>query len=132
MSSKKLTIYSPQQLPVGFIYPQAFVEMAASGSLPEIYPYWFIDASTEAGKDFFDLRQADGRNLIPFAKVDADLNDIACFDGDDTSGNPAVLMLVLDESGRSYSYKDFEEWLVSAKSYAASLKNFLSSSSLNV
>lgn len=131
MSDKKLMLYSPQQLPSGFRYPQAFVDMATSGSLPEIYPWWFIDASTETGEGLFSRRQRDGRNLIPFAKVDADLNDIACFNGDDTSGNPAVLMLVLDESGRSYSFKDFEEWLAFATAYAADIENFLGSSGFN-
>lgn len=131
MSDKELMLYSLQQLPDGFRYPQAFVDMVMSGSLPEIYPWWFIDASTETGKGLFSRRQRDGRNLIPFAKVDADLNDIACFDGDDTSGNPAVLMLVLDESGRNYSFKDFEEWLAFAKAYAEGIENFLGSSGFN-
>lgn len=51
---------------------------------------------------------------MPFAKVDDGRGDIACFDGEDTSGNPEVLMLVLDESGRHYGFKDFDEWLASA------------------
>lgn len=131
MSDKQLALYSPELLPTGFRYPQAFVDMAASGALPEIYPWWFIDASTETGRGLFSRRQRDGRNLIPFAKVDADLNDIACFDGDDASGSPAVLMLILDESGRSYSFKDFEEWLSFAKAHAAGIENFLSGSGLN-
>lgn len=60
------------------------------------------------------MRNYDERNLIPFAKVDDGRGDVACFDGDDSSGDPAVLMLVLDESGRMYSYPDFATWMEAA------------------
>lgn len=66
----------------------------------------------------FSVRRHDGRNLIPFAKVDDGRGDVACFDGDDSTGNPQVLMLVLDESGRSYSFADFEAWLAAAEADA--------------
>lgn len=107
-------VYRADQLPSGFAYPEKFLCIARSGAYPPIYPWWFVDAVSEAGELFFSNRQHDGRNLIPFAKVDDGRDDIACFDGDDQSGNPNVLMLILDESGRAYSFKDFDEWMNAA------------------
>jgi hypothetical protein len=46
--------------------------------------------------------------------VDDGRGDIACFDGDDRSGNPLVLMLVLDETGRHYTFSDFDHWMSAA------------------
>ncbi|WP_322966416.1 SMI1/KNR4 family protein [Sphingomonas fuzhouensis] len=107
-------LYRAEQLPSGFAYPAGFRRIAESGSYPPIAPWWFVDAASEAGKLFFSIREYDGRNLIPFAKVDDGRGDIACFDGDDRSGNPGVSMLILDESGRSYSFRDFDEWMNAA------------------
>lgn len=107
-------LYTSELLPPGFKYPSKLQEYAATGQYPVIAPWWFADADSKAGKLFYSIRQHDGRNLIPFAKVDDSRGDIACFDGDDSSGDPRVLMLVLDESGRSYSYASFDQWLVAA------------------
>lgn len=117
MSTSRL--YRADQLPSAFTYPENFRRMAESGAYPPIAPWWFVDAASEAGELFFSIREHDGRNLIPFAKVDDGRGDIACFDGDDHSGNPSVLMLILDESGRSYSFKDFDEWMKAAREDAA-------------
>jgi hypothetical protein len=89
-----------------------------TGDYPEIYPWWFIDANSKAGELSYSNRLREGTNLIPFAKVDDDRNDIACFDGTDTSGNPKVVMRVLDDSGRSYSFENFDSWLTAAKADA--------------
>jgi len=107
-------LYSPDVLPLGFRYPAMLERFANTGLHPAIYPWWFVDAASEAGALFFDSRQHDGRNLIPFAKVDDGRGDIACFDGGDSSGNPEVLMLILDDSGRGYSFRDFDAWLAAA------------------
>lgn len=111
--------YSIDQLPAGFKYPSELLHLAATGDDPKIYPWWFVDATTQAGVLFHTTRKSDGRNLVPFAKVDDGRGDIACFDGDDTTGNPAVLMLISDDSGRSYSYADFADWLKVARADAA-------------
>lgn len=110
----KFQLYTPDFLPPGFEYPRKLQEFAASGQHPAISPWWFVDAGSKAGKLFYSIRQHDGRNLVPFAKIDDSRGDIACFDGDDSSGNPHVLILVLDESGRSYSYDGFDQWLQAA------------------
>jgi hypothetical protein len=107
----KFGLYEADQLPVGFIYPERLKHMSASGEYPEISPWWFVDADSKAGRLFYSIREHDGCNLVSFAKVDDARGDIACFDGDDISGNPSVLMLVLDESGRAYSFKDFDDWM---------------------
>ena len=106
------SLYSPDQLPSGFRYPPEFQRIGDTGEHPSLGSWWFVDARSEAGKLFYSVRNHDGRNLVPFAKVD---DDIACFDGDDISGDPAVLMLVLDGSGRRYSFKNFADWLDAAE-----------------
>ena len=106
----KFELYTDEQLPPGFVYPAAFRDFAVTGEYPELGPWWFIDASSKAGKLAYSIRQHDGRNLVPFAKVDDGRGDVACFDGDDNSGEPRVFMLVLDDSGRAYSFGSFSEW----------------------
>lgn len=106
--------YAPDVLPTAFRYPTAYSQLSKAGGLPNLGPWWFIDANSKAGELAWSVRNHDGRNLVPFAKVDDGRDDVACFDGDDSSGNPAVLMLVLDESGRIYSYPDFATWMGAA------------------
>lgn len=111
--------YPAASLPDGFRYPQQIAQFANAEASAHLYPWWFVDAASDAGRLFWSVRKHDGRNLIPFAKVDDGRNDVACFDGDDRSGDPAVLMLVLDGSGRSYRYENFAEWLAAVKSDVA-------------
>jgi len=117
--AEEFQIYSREQLPSGFKYPTQFLEFAGGAAHPNMYPWLFIDAHSTVGELAYSVRQKDGRSLVPFASVEDDRKDIACFDGDDTSGNPAVLMLILDDSGRSYSYANFEDWLKAAQADAA-------------
>lgn len=107
----KFDLYPPELLPDGFRYPPELIDIAASGEYVPVGQWWFIDANSKAGRLAYSVRGHDGRNLIPFAKVDDGRGDVACFDGSDRSGDPVVLMLVLDESGRSYSYRNFQEWM---------------------
>jgi hypothetical protein len=106
------SLYPTDKLPTAFHYPAQFATMASTGEHPQIGQWWFVDANSEAGELFYSIRKHDGRNLIPFAKGN---DDIACFDGDDASGNPAVLILILDGSGRHYSFKNFADWLTAAE-----------------
>lgn len=107
--------YAQQKLPGGFKYPPRLLKFAAGEEVAELFPWVFIEANGQVGALAYEVRNADGRNLVPFASVEDDRKDIACFDGNDTSGDPPVLMLVLDDSGRSYSYANFEEWLKAAQ-----------------
>lgn len=112
-------LYPPEKLPPLFRYPDQFVQTAATMAPNHFYPWWFIQASTTAGQLSFELRQSDGRNLIPFAKTD-EFDDIACFDGDDPSGNPRIL-IKSSTPDRVYGYSDFKEWLMVATRDAAAL-----------
>lgn len=113
---KPFALYPVDKLPSGFRYPDELIYIAETGDCPDLSPWWFVDASSKAGALFYATRQSDGRNLIPFAKVDDFRDDIACFDGDDTNGNPVVLMLTPDESPESsYSFASFRDWLAAAK-----------------
>lgn len=109
--------YLANIVPHEFRYPPAFLEIAASSAPNSLYPWWFVDASSQAGELFWKTRRSDGRNLIPFAKTD-ELDDIACFDGDDHSGDPRVLMIASSD-GRNYGFKNFAEWLSNAEKDAA-------------
>jgi len=104
-------LYPPAMLPDGFRYPKGLTDIAAGKQHVPYGYWWFIDANSKAGRLAYSIRGHDGRNLVPFAKVDDGRGDVACFDGNDCTGEPAVLMLVLDDSGRSYSYRNFEEWM---------------------
>lgn len=104
-------LYDKSILPPGFRYPDAIQAIAKGSGTLSAGPWWFVDAASDAGKLFYSIRNHDGRNLVPFAKMD---DDIACFDGDDRTGNPAVLALVLDDSDRAYGFKDFASWLIVA------------------
>jgi hypothetical protein len=116
--TKGFAIYPREKLPAGFRYPAQFLEFANTGTHPDIGQWWFIDAASKAGELVYSVRQHDGRNLVPFAKVDDGRGDVACFDGMDSTGDPQVFMLVLDDSGRSYSYVTFAAWLVAAQADA--------------
>lgn len=116
--SKKFSLYPGEKLPSGFRYPEKLIQLSSSEAYPDIYPWWFIDANSEAGELSYSNIAAEGSCLVPFAKVDDDRNDVACFDGADITGNPRVLMRVLDNSGRSYSYLDFDDWLKAAQADA--------------
>ncbi|WP_374626434.1 SMI1/KNR4 family protein [Pandoraea sp.] len=115
----KFELYDCEQLPPGFVYPAEIQNIATSGEYPGLGPWWFIDADSKAGELAYSVRRHDGRNLIPFAKVDDGRGDVVCFDGDDASGDPKVFVLVLDDSGRSYSFANFSEWKVAALRDAA-------------
>jgi hypothetical protein len=114
--------YSPEALPEGFRYPADFLALSTGVDHADIFPWVFIDSRSDVGKLAYQMRKHDGRNLVPFASVEDDRKDIACFDGDDKLGTGRVLMLILDDSGRAYSYATFEEWLEAAKADACRWK----------
>ena len=117
---KPFCLYPIENLPSSFRYPDELVHIAKTGSYPPIYPWWFVDADSETGRLFYEIRQSSQRNLVPFAKVDDDRDAIACFDGDNLNGNPGVFLLVSDEDwDRLQSFADFNSWLAAAVEDAA-------------
>jgi len=116
-------IYPESLLPKRFRYPEAFVTISDAGiQVPTIHPWFFFDAESKVGKLFYSIRQHDGRNLIPFAQVQNGDGDIACFDGDDRTGNPAVLILITDKSDRRYGFANFDDWFSAALEYSVKFK----------
>ena len=99
--------YPSKKLPKGFKYPVLYLELISSNKI-DIYPWWLIDSKTKAGELFYKVSQLNGKNLIPFAKIDID-DDVACFDGNDNSGNPSIIMNC-STPDRSYCFKDFSQW----------------------
>ena len=87
-------IVPPDQLPENLNLPAAYTAMIASSVLPEMMPLWFL-AENERLSLFWHRslkEQYPTRSLIPFAKWDPS-DDLACFDGSDTSGDPAVELI---------------------------------------
>ncbi|WP_415884546.1 SMI1/KNR4 family protein [Neptuniibacter sp. QD34_54] len=103
--------YSTEKLPNGFEYPNDFNAEVFQG----LYPWIEINCESELGEMLLNLGKEIGNNLIPFASLELGDGDAACFDGNDKSGNPTVVMLVLDGSNRSYGFDNFNHWLQQAK-----------------
>lgn len=98
------------KLPDGFTYPLEFLK-TAKRQLAAPEPWLFINAASAIGKALYSLAQSEGRNLVPFASFENGDGDVACFDGSSTTVTPKVIMLILDESGRSYGFSNYSHWL---------------------
>jgi hypothetical protein len=111
-------LYPPESLPPGFQFPAAYLEVVNGSVLPKLMPWWFL-AKNERLALFWQgiLReQYPDRSLVPFAKWDTS-DDLACFDGTDTSGNPAVLLIhTFTTPGweNRGTLPDFGAWMVMA------------------
>lgn len=110
--------YDKSSLPVDFVYPQEYVRFV-EGDTSGLSPWWLTGNSPEFAELCFNVinEKLDGEKiLVPFAKDD-DSGDIACFDGDDASGNPKIYFDTGQESMTSidwekrYYLSDFVEWL---------------------
>lgn len=109
-----MNTYPPESLPKGFRYPDRFVKMINSDKKMLLNQWIFIDPISEVGRLLFSLANTEQKCLIPFASLENGDGDVACFDGKDITGNPAVYMLILDDSNRNYFFKDFDDWLNNA------------------
>jgi hypothetical protein len=109
--------HSPAQLPSGFKYPPEYLTSLKGASDTALVPWEFEDSATDAGQLLLGIALRHTPPLVPFARLDAYGGDVdfACFDASDTTGDPAVIMLVLDGSDRAWSYANFEVWLERAK-----------------
>ncbi|WP_428633996.1 SMI1/KNR4 family protein [Sedimenticola sp.] len=112
------TPYSNDMLPQGFKYPEQYIQFSKGISFPMGLVWWFEDANTDAGKlgwqlrpNYRNWRNMADHNLIPFAQM----NDAAAFfDGDNTNGDPKVIVLDLGNKNRSYELPNFDAWLKDA------------------
>ena len=105
-------------LPEGFKYPQDYVEFV-DGDRKSLRPWWLIGSNPEfATLAIKMLNEETGstKYLVPFAKTD-DGNDFACFDGDDSLGNPRIYFYTGEEDmsnvdwEKRYYIPDFSAWL---------------------
>lgn len=109
-------VYPASALPPGFVYPERFLEIRRNSQQDGYYPWFFFRPDGDAGQLKLSLGLADSRKLIPFASLETGDGDTACFDGRDNSGDPAVIMMITDGSGRSYGFSNFDAWLAKAMS----------------
>lgn len=112
-------LYDKKFLPKKFRFPQSFIDYVSCDPIPYLEPWWFL-CKFQKNADFWlneVKRQYPNRVLIPFAKME-DSDDVACFDGEDKSGNPKVYYVhTFAASGwedRGY-VNNFEEWLKEAE-----------------
>ena len=111
--------YKDAVLPDGFRFPDDYFRFLSDGARKDLKPWWFLcDMPSVADFWLDDLeRQYPGRRLIPFAKLE-DSDDVACFDGFDTSGNPGVQYIHAFASvgwERRGTEDNFLGWLEQAK-----------------
>lgn len=103
----------------GFSFPETFNNYVSQSELEDIEPWWlFCRASNYV--DFWCKKVRElypERKLIPFANWRYS-DDIVCFDGEDTSGNPKVYYVHAFASAgwedRGYT-DNFTEWLKMAR-----------------
>lgn len=119
-------LYSKQELPKGFSFLHSFLEIVHQDSILDIKPWWFFYEFETLSKQWLleIKKQYPTRSLVPFAKVSYS-DDIVCFDGSDTSGDPKVFFV---HAFASPGWEDrgnvqnFDEWLKLAKEESTQYK----------
>jgi hypothetical protein len=110
---------TPEKLPDGFRYPSEFEKFCAATPAKAIKPWSILD-EREVADDWLETVQEwyPDRCLIPFAQHDVTGDDIACFDGNDRTGDPEV-HLVHSYASAGWedrgSVKNFAAWLAFVK-----------------
>ncbi|QAY59807.1 SMI1/KNR4 family protein [Microbacterium protaetiae] len=81
-------------MPSGFRAPARFLVLLREPALVDIYPWrWLYPYRGHEGSWSKTIRaQYPSRALVPFAKHDLN-DDVFCFDGTDTTGNPRVYIV---------------------------------------
>lgn len=120
----KVVLPKAEFLPVSFKYPKDYLEFINQHVMEDLAPWRLLsDAEEEICFYINNLREEyPDKQLIPFARFEDSANgDIACFDGDDPSGDPKVYFHVCCYQGelppwdQRYSMNDFSEWLEEAR-----------------
>ena len=91
----------------GFSYPKDYLHFIRSGCELQ-YPWWLLRKRPDFAIRCFELLNEDlgsEKLLIPFAKTD-DGGDIACFDGDEKTGNPKVYFYAGEETLKNVNWSD--------------------------
>lgn len=119
-------LYAKTDLPDDFKYPDAYIDIMSLGVIPDLEPWSFICEFKESASFWMSemKKQYPTRKLVPFAKLNYS-DDIACFDGEDISGDPIVYYVHAFASAgwEDRGYTDsFAEWLKMARLESASYK----------
>lgn len=80
--------------PPGFVAPTRFLTLLNQELLIDIYPWRWLYPYRGHEQFWSEIirEQYPSRNVVPFAKHDL-TDDVFCFDGTDTSGNPRVYIV---------------------------------------
>jgi hypothetical protein len=103
-----LRLFDASMRSPGFRYPDALIRLAAGAPQRSLLPWSFVDADSEIGRLARLIGRQGERDLIPFASVADARKDIACFDGNDRSGDPPVHLLACAKADPHYH--DFAHW----------------------
>lgn len=123
----KIFLPTSMELPDGFKYPIAYLRYLEAQDLNQFYPWRFLAETPEEMSFMIQIMNQEypGKNLIPFARFEDSANgDLACFYGNDHSGNPIIYFHVFCRQGTPvtwedrYFLKDFDAWLEMAKEEA--------------
>lgn len=119
-------LYAKTDLPDDFKYPDAYIDIMSLEVIPDLEPWSFICEFKESASFWMSemKKQYPTRKLVPFAKLNYS-DDIACFDGEDISGDPIVYYVHAFASAgwEDRGYTDsFAEWLKMARLESASYK----------
>lgn len=118
-------LYDTPLLPAGFKFPQSYLDLAFSGDAPDMAPWEFLYRDMPRSLSYYGamLQQYPDKPLVPFAIANDQsglFNDgyvvLACFDGDDRSGNPKIYYHDYASSARiswaeRHCIASFDEWL---------------------
>ncbi|MEJ7804956.1 MAG: hypothetical protein WKG03_03420 [Telluria sp.] len=128
-----LFLYDSPILPDRFKFPGNYLELATGHGVPCLEPWNFLFLDMPSSLKYYGamLQKYPDKPLIPFAIIDDRsglYNDgyvvLACFDGDDKSGDPKVYFHDYSKSKRAnwderYSLPNFGEWLRVAEGESA-------------
>lgn len=121
----KLFFYDLPILPLGFSFPQSYWDLARGHVIPNLEPWKFLFLDMPCSLNYYGamLQKYPDKPLVPFAILDdpsGTFNDgyvvLACFDGDDRSGDPKVYLHDYGNPKRvdwpdRYFLANFTEWL---------------------
>jgi hypothetical protein len=126
---EKRYLFENISLPQGFSLPKSYLELTANKEdkdMPDLEPWFWLTFWKELANFWYETlkEQFPSWKLVPFCK-DGSTDDIACFDGDDTSGDPAVVIIhSFCSPGYEYRgrYKNFDGWFEDFKNRALRFK----------
>lgn len=128
--------YDSPILPAGFFFPKGYLRLAQEHDIADLEPWrpLFLDIPKSLNYYGAMLEKYPDKPLVPFAIIDDQSGFynggyvvLACFDGDDKTGDPKVYFHDYSNPKRSdwrdrYSLTNFTEWLQVAKEESARYK----------